>query len=125
MIDTEYLKDDKNRKFIVIRKYIQGKPFNFKNEYNEKIKYQIEEIIRINKNMIRDGYVSIDLTGINGLFNSKLNNILIDKDDELKIIDTTLMEGKSILPFGIFVEIISFFVKIKQNYLFKKFLLNK
>ena len=105
-----------------IQPLIQGEPLSRKHCENVVIREQLKKIRNVADRMEQDGHPLIDLIGHHGMITSVLSNILVDKNNRLRIVDTTLLEGKSLGPLGIILDIITPLIRLKQNYLLNKFL---
>ena len=107
---------------IEIQPFVKGEMLEEKHSSNPHIKTQLTEIARTLDKMKNDGSPVVDLLGNFGMFSPRLSNIIVDSSDNLKIIDAVLLEGKTVMPFGIILEIFIPFVRARQNYLLHKFL---
>jgi hypothetical protein len=87
-----------------------------------EVRAQLQRITEIADRMEADGHPLIDLVGHHGMIGNMLANILVDDNHRLHIVDTTLLEGKSLGAIGVILDIIAPLIRMKQNYLLKKFL---
>lgn len=82
--------------YIELQKHINWTTLNTKHLHRAKIISQLKEIFDCIKHMQTLWYAPIDLIGIPWLFGKSFTNILVDEESNLKIIDATLLESKSI-----------------------------
>ncbi len=85
-----------NSQYIELQPYITWSTFETKHLHHNKISKQLKDIIKRVHHMQQDWHPPIDLIGIPWLFSKCLANILVDKNHNLKIIDATLLESKSV-----------------------------
>jgi hypothetical protein len=107
---------------IEIQPYIRGEMLMKEHCRNEKVRLQLERIKNAVDQMIKDGYPTMDLIGNRGVLNPWLSNILIDSENKLHIVDTTLLEGKTVRPFGYILEAFIPMILRRQNHLLEQFL---
>ncbi len=82
--------------YIELQPYIIWSTFETKHLHHHKIVKQLKDIIKCVHQMQQDWYPPIDLIGVPWLFGKCLANILVDQDHNLRIIDATLLESKSV-----------------------------
>jgi hypothetical protein len=109
-------------KHIEIQPFIKGEPLSRKHCSRPEVRAQLQRITEIADRMEADGHPLIDLVGHHGMIGNMLANILVDDNHRLHIVDTTLLEGKSLGAIGVILDIIAPLIRMKQNYLLKKFL---
>lgn len=100
--ETEFKEDPSTRIVCQIQDIVQGEPISDKN-YSPGIKKQLQEIALMNKKAIKEKNISLDFVGMSGFLKwikkqfrklvfkegeAKIANILVDKKDQVKIIDT-------------------------------------
>lgn len=130
LVSLNYFKDyvvkttdvSTSKKHIEIQPLIHGELLRKKHTENPYVKKQLKEIHDSLTQMVRDGYPALDLVGNMGMIKSCLSNIMVDSDNKLNLIDNTLLEGKTVMPFGIILEIIMPIIRARQNYLLRQFL---
>jgi len=122
IVETDNVSNLSEGDNIEIQPFIRGEMLEKKHSNNPYIKTQLIEITKILNTMKKDGSPIVDLLGNFGMFSPRLSNIVVDSSDNLKIIDAVLLEGRSVMPFGIILEIFIPFVRARQNYLLHKFL---
>ncbi len=121
VVDTLDVTQD-DGKHTEIQPFIVGEPLRRVHCDRPFVREQLQHIVQIAQRMEDDGYPLIDLVGHHGMIGNQLSNILIDTDDRLHIVDTTPLEGRSLGPVGIVLDIIKPLIRYKQSYLVKKFL---
>ncbi len=104
-----------------IQPYIQGEMLRREHLRNPTIRAQFDKVVGAMMQMKEDGCPQIDLIGNGGVFKQRLSNIIIDTNNALHIIDTTLYEAKSVGPFGRVLEILIPLATMRQKYLLWKF----
>lgn len=109
-------------KHTEIQRFIKGEPLAKKHCEVPAVKQQLQRIADIAARMETDGHPLIDLIGHHGMIGNTLANILVDDQYRLHIIDTTLLEGRSLGPIGIILDMIAPLIRYKQRYLIRKFL---
>ena len=109
-------------KHTEIQPFIKGEALTRKDCKHPFVKQQLQRIADIAARMEGDGHPLIDLIGHHGMLGNQLSNILVDSEHRLHIVDTTLLEGKSLGPVGIILDMIAPLIRWKQNYLLRKFL---
>ncbi len=57
------------------------------------------------------------------MFRPYLSNIMADHENKLRIVDATLLEGKTVMPLGLILEILLPIIEARQKYLLHKFLI--
>ena len=107
---------------IEIQPFIKGEPLSKKHCQSPVVREQLKRIVNVAERIEQDGHALIDLIGHHGMVGNTLCNILVDDQNRLHIIDTTLLEGKSLGPIGIILDVLTPLIRIKQNYLLRKFL---
>lgn len=122
VIDVQDLTPPESRTHIEIQPFIEGDMLQKKHMQNAKVRTQLEEIHMRVELMVKDGYPPIDLVGHHGMFFRQLSNIVVDSNNDLKIIDTTLLEGKSAGVIGALFGIVFPFVRWRQKRLISYFL---
>jgi len=122
VVETENVGSSDGYKHIEIQPFIKGEMLAKKHMNYPTVKLQFIEISNSLKQMISDGNPPIDLVGNIGMIYPYLSNIMIDNSNKLRIIDTTLLEGKTIRPLGLILEFFAPLILARQNYLMRKFL---
>jgi hypothetical protein len=114
--------DSGKREHVEIQPYIKGEYFSETHAKQEDMKLQLREINTAIEKMNLDGYATLDLIGTDGLFRNEFSNIIVDKNNKLKIIDTTLLEGRSVGRIGKVADLIFPLVVKRQQSLMRRFL---
>lgn len=109
-------------KHIEIQPFIRGEPLRKAHCRSPKVRQQLQRIAAVAERMEEDGHPLLDLIGHHGMLGSTLSNILIDADEKLHLVDTTLLEGKTVGPLGFILDVLLPLIRLKQNYLIRKFL---
>ena len=121
ILDTEILLS-KNHRFVVeIQPKIEKRYLTIKDMQNPLIRAQFKDIIQRYTKLVTKENIEIDLTGQAGLFKQRLSNIFITNDNELKIIDTTLLNVSSPFWLRMFLTIIKSIVLPIQKRRINKF----
>jgi hypothetical protein len=110
------------REHIEIQPYIRGEYFSDVHAKREDVKLQLRAIHTAIEKMNIDGYATLDLIGTGGLFRNQFSNILVDENNRLKIIDATLLEGRSVGYIGKVADVVFPLVVKKQQYRMHRFL---
>jgi hypothetical protein len=105
-----------------IQPYIEGPSLHKKHCADPLIRSQLQTISDTIDRMVAQGLPMLDLVGNAGMFRSTLSNIIVDKHNRLRIIDSTLLEGKSAPPLGYVLELFLPVIRARQRYLVNKFL---
>jgi len=105
-----------------IQPYIKGESIQKKHVTNTKVRSQLELIKSAVEKMVQDGYAPLDLMGYGCIITPCLSSIMIDEENTLHITDTTLLEGKTVPPFGIVLDLIAPLVIRRQPRLLNEFL---
>ncbi len=102
--------------YIELQPYIVWSIFHIKHLRHKKIITQLKDIIKRVHQMQKDWYPPIDLIWVPWLFGKCLANILIDEHHNLKIIDATLLESKSVWRLWCLFEPIIWIAIVIQQY---------
>lgn len=109
-----------NKHIVQIQPKITGHFLTKKDLEHEYIQRQFKEIVNGYHSMIKTKNTEIDLIGRAGVFRRCLSNIFVTPNNELFIIDATLMEVTGFLrPI---VYLIRTFITWRQNSMIKHFL---
>jgi hypothetical protein len=122
IVETTNASNANTGQYIEIQPFIQGEMLMKKHTENPAIQSQLKEIHQILHRMKNDNIPPIDLVGNVGMIKSCLSNIIIDPDGNLKIIDAVLLEGKTVRPMGLILDLFAPIVILRQNYLMRLFL---
>ena len=122
IVETENISNLSEGSNIEIQPFINGEMLQKKHSNNPYVKEQLREIVLILNKMKQDDSPIIDLLGNYGMFHPRLSNIIVDSSNNLRIIDAVLLEGKTVMPFGIILELFIPLVKVRQKYLLYSFL---
>lgn len=122
MVKTRDVSLEDGKTHIEIQPFVSGEFIEKKHMNNPAVKSQLAEIACILNQMKSDKYAPLDLVGHMGMIRPCLSNVFLDDDNKLRIIDTTLLEAKTLMPIGLLIEILLPIVKVRQKYLPKKFL---
>lgn len=117
LVDTVDVTPALKRAHVEIQPYIKGEMLQKKHLSSSKVRRQLERIVSGVQRMVADGYPPIDLVGNGGVLTRCLSNIMVDTEENLKVIDATLLEGKTIRPIGILLDILTPLVEIRQRYI--------
>ena len=123
VVETENISNLSEGSNIEIQPFIDDEMLEKKHSSNPYIKTQLKEIAQILDKMKNEGSPIIDLLGNFGMFHPRLSNIIVDTSNNLKIIDAALLEGKTVMPFGIILELFIPLVKMRQKHLLNSFLM--
>jgi hypothetical protein len=121
LVETVDVTPAHERAHVEIQPYVKGEMLQKKHLGSSKVRRQLEQIISGVQKMVADGYPAIDLVGNGGVLTPCLSNIMVDSEGDLKVIDATLLEGKTIRPIGILLDILTPLVEIRQRYILKHF----
>lgn len=110
------------KQHVEIQSRITGELLRKHHADNPDVKRQIREIAAALDAMVSDGLPLLDLIGNGGVLTDCLSNIMVDSDGTVHIIDTTLLEGKSVLPLGALLELFLPFIISRQQKLLRSFL---
>lgn len=122
IVETTDVSDLVTGQHIEIQPFITGEMLKKKHTKNPYIKSQINEIIQAIEKMKNDGSPIIDLVGNVGMISPCLSNIIVDSSDRLKIIDAILLEGKTVRPLGLILELFMPIILARQNYFLRSFI---
>lgn len=111
----------KNKRLFEVQDFIQGTPLSLYHLKHKKIRLQFLEITENIKKMKGQKIAPIDLIGLGGI-KGVFSNILVTKDLQLKIIDTSLIESKTAGNAQILAIPIMWMANKIQNRLINKFL---
>lgn len=112
-----------NKKYIVhIQPKIQGRFLVVTDLENIIIKQQFKEILNGYYSMIQNGHAEVDFIGRGGVFRKCLSNIFVTNDNNLVIIDATLLEVNESSLLQPIVFILRKIVLLIQNATIKMFL---
>lgn len=120
LLETEITISSNNKHIVQIQPKIEGHFLTKKYLEHEYIQKQFKEIVNGYHSMIKTGNAEIDLVGRAGVFRRCLSNIFVTPNNELSIIDATLMEVTGFLKPIIFL--IRTFITWRQNSTIKFFL---
>ena len=122
IVDTIDVSTPTKKEYIEIQPFIPGEMLHKKHAQNEYVRSQLEEIVQITKQMEKDHHPLPDLVGNVGMISPCLSNLIIDPSGNVRIIDAILLEGKSVRPWGLIIEIFTPLILARQNYLLRTFL---
>lgn len=122
IVETVDATPDGERSYVEIQPYIKGEMLSRRHAQNPRVRSQLGQIERSIERMVKDGHAPIDLIGHAGMLGSSLSNIIVDEHDNLKIIDATLLEAKSVGIMGILLEPLFAVVRTRQKYRLRRFL---
>ena len=120
LLETEIAFSSNNKYIVHIQPKIAGHFLTKKDLEQEYIQKQFKEIVNDYHSMIKTKNAEIDLIGRAGVFGGCLSNIFVTSNNELFIIDATLMEVTGFLKPIVFL--IRTFVIWRQNSTIKYFL---
>lgn len=110
------------KQHVEIQPRIVGELLRKHHADNPDVKRQLKEIATALERMVQDGLPPLDLVGNGGMFSDCLSNIMVDSSNALRIIDTTLLEGKSVFPLGALLELFIPIIIARQQKLLRNFL---
>jgi hypothetical protein len=90
IVPMESVQSPDQKKSAWIQPFITGEPLTKKYLSDSKIRQQFETILIANKKLKKNTNQVLDMIGLNGIIAGNFSNILVDKTQQLKIIDTTL-----------------------------------
>ena len=122
IVETVLIDQDGGRRHIEIQPYIHGENLHRAHLKIKGVRMQLETIATAMQIMEKDGYAPIDLIGISGLFHMRFCNIFVDEHNNLRIFDTTLLEGSSVGFLGVLVTPLFWLATMRQRYVMKNFL---
>ena len=122
VVETIDVGNNVTGKCIEIQPFIKGEMLRKKHTTNLHAKSQLKDIMQTLDKMKKDNYPPVDLVGNMGMIKPCLSNILVDSDGNLKIIDASLLEGKTVRPLGRLLEVFLPLILARQNYLLRQFL---
>ena len=120
LLETEIAISSNNKHIVQIQPKIVGHFLTKKDLEHEYIQRQFKEIVNRYHSMIKTTNTEIDLIGRAGAFRRCLSNIFVTPNNELFIIDATLMEVTGFLKPIVFL--IRTFITWRQNSTIKFFL---
>jgi hypothetical protein len=124
LLDTTFAQSENRKFFAGIQEKILGHYLSREDFINEEVKKQFKEIMDACKRMTIEGYGEIDLLGSGGIFRSKLSNIFVTSNNQLKIIDSSVwkLKGQYLNPVRyIFLFIVRPIALWQQNKIIKEF----
>ncbi len=122
VVDTVDVTPSGTNGYIEIQDFIKGEMLTKRHLKDSRVREQFKGLLVGMRQMTKAGYPEMDLMGNRGIFVSRLSNILVDQQGSLRIIDTTLLESKSVGPWGYLFEVFLPLAKVRQKYLIYKFL---
>ena len=120
LLETEIAISSNNKHIVQIQPKIAGHFLTKKDLEHEYIQKQFKEIVNGYHSMIKTTNTEIDLIGRAGVFKGCLSNIFVTPNNELFIIDATLMEVTGFLKPIVFL--IRTIITWRQNSTIKFFL---
>jgi len=120
LLETEIAISSNNKHIVHIQPKIVGHFLTKKDLEHEYIQKQFKEIVNGYHSMIKTENTEIDLIGRGGVFKRCLSNIFVTPNNELLIVDATLMEVTGFLKPIVFL--IRTFITWRQNSTIKFFL---
>jgi len=121
IVEKTDVSDRATGKSIEIQPFIQGEALQKKHTTNPRVISQLRDIVKALDKMKNDGISLIDLVGNIGMIKPCLSNIIVDPFGNLRIIDAVLLEGKTVRPLGIILEVLAPLILARQNYLLRQF----
>lgn len=122
IVDTVLIDEDGGRRHIEIQPYIHGENLHRAHLKIKEIRIQLESIATAMQIMEKDGCAPIDLIGISGFFHMRFCNIFVDEHNQLRIFDTTLLEGSSVGFLGVLATPLLWLATTRQRYVLRQFL---
>lgn len=92
ILDVEFVQSVDKKYYAVLQTKIIGHFLTKKDLIIPKVAEQYIDIYKSYKNLINSKYPQIDLIGRGGVFKDCLTNIMVDSNNTLYIIDTTLFD---------------------------------
>lgn len=124
VVDTFRISSNTSYQIVELQQRIIGRTLIKDDLKDPFIKGQLSSILEIIVKMNLDGYSTLDLIGHKGMLGGYLSNIILDEDKNLKIIDISLVEGKSLMPIGVIIELLKPIIILRQKLIIKKLLSN-
>ena len=124
LLDTTFARSENHKFFAGIQEKIFGHYLSKEDFINESVKTQFKEISKAYFSMINEGCGEIDLIGSGGVFCSRLSNIFVTSNNQLHIIDSSILKlkGQYLNPVRyVFLFVIRPIVIWQQSKIIKEF----
>ena len=121
LLDTEIGVSSNGRHVAHIQPKIIGRPLMVHDLVNEKVTAEFKELMSRYETLVQAEGVHIDLMGSDGVLSGGLTNIFITKENNLRIIDATLLDARGIGIAAPFFHALGEFVVWRQSQIVRKF----
>ena len=121
VLDTEIGVSSNGRHIAHIQPKLTGKPLMLRDLQNAKIREAFKDLMKRYEELVHAEGVHVDLMGSDGVLSGGLTNIFVTKENELRIIDATLLDARGIGLVGPLFHALGQFVAWRQSQILRKF----
>jgi hypothetical protein len=121
VLDTEIGVSSNGRHVAHIQRRLFGHPLMVRDVTNEKVRENFKEMMERYDALVHVEGIHIDLMGSDGVLSGRLANIFVTNDNELRIVDATLLDARDIGLVGPLFHALGIFVVWRQNQILRNF----
>jgi RIO-like serine/threonine protein kinase len=122
VLDTEIGVSSNGRHVVHIQRRLSGQPLMVRDLGSEKVREDFKELMERYDALVHAEGVHLDLMGSDGVLSGRLANIFVTDDNELRIIDATLLDARGIGLVGPLFHALGKFVVWRQDQIVRNFM---